>query len=433
MLFKLSLQSILYRRKQYLSLLLVCIFGTAVSLSTLFILNGMMSSLRNKAKIYYGGDYQFLSGKQFTQFQMQLMDTDADSTIEKLYTVFPKGSLITKRFDMDSDKAAFYYEGETIRQRVIKGIDFSKEAKLFDTLNFVEGSYKAMLETENGVLLSEPIAKNLDIHTGDTVVLSLKDINMNTDTIILEVKGIFRDSSLFGMYTSYMNLSTLQTMFKIPESYGNRISITLPEGIKDSLAAQEYYQASLEQIFNMHPMVKDKHVFYDQIPQFEKLTSLLVPLDTNLLDLKIIIEAMRLITFCLILSLAVIIIAGVSCTFRVIIMKRINEIGIYKAIGIHKSDISKMMYYETMLIMAIGFIGGLILCGFMCFVISHFGLSFIPAFDVFLSRGCIVPQFSLFYTVVLFILLCACTVAAVYLAIKKPVQIMPCEALSVTE
>lgn len=142
---------------------------------------------------------------------------------------------------------------------------------------------------------------------------------------------------------------------------------------------------------------------------------------------------MRLITLCLILSLAVIIIAGVSCTFRVIIMKRINEIGIYKAIGIHKSDISKMMYYETMLIMAIGFIGGLILCGFMCFVISHIGLSFIPAFDVFLSRGCIVPQFSLFYTVVLFILLCACTVAAVYLAIKKPVQIMPCEALSVTE
>lgn len=432
MLFKLSFQSILYRRKQYISLLLVCIFGTAISLSTLFIVNGMMTSLKNKAKIYYGGDYHLLSGKKSSKNQMYVMDTDADSTIEKLQKIFPENSVISKRFDMDCTSAAFYYEGETIKQRVIKGVDFEKEAALFETLNFVEGSYKDMPGT-NGVLISEPISKNLGIQIGDTMTLSLKDANYNVDTIVVEVKGIFRDSSLFGMYTSYMNLDSLQKVFKLPENYANRICITLPKNVKDSQKANEKYQAKLEEVLNMHKQVSDKQVYYNKVKGSEEKMSLLVPLDTNLLDLKIIIEAMKLITICMILSLSIIIIAGVSCTFRVIIMKRINEIGIYKAIGIHKFDIIKMMFYETVLIMAIGFAGGLILCGIICLIISKINLSFIPAFDVFLSNGCIIPQFSLLFTGILMILLFTCTMMAVLKAVKKPVQIMPCNALSVTE
>lgn len=432
MLFKLSFQSILYRRKQYVSLLLVCIFGTAISLSTLFIVNGMMTSLRNKAKIYYGGDYQFLSGKKYKLNQMQLMNTDADITIEKLQTVFPKGTLITKRFDMDCDKAALYFNGETIKQRVIKGVNFNLENELFNTLNFIEGSYKDMPGT-NGILISEPIAKNLDIHIGDTMTLSLKDLNYNVDTISLVVKGIFRDSSLFGMYTSYMNLDSLQNIFKIPENYANRICIKLPKNFNDNQKTNTKFQSELEAIFNMHKQVSDKHVYYDKIKTYDEMTHLLVPLDNNLLELKIIIEAMKLITICMILSLSIIIIAGVSCTFRVIIMKRINEIGIYKAIGIHKGDITKIIFYETLLIMSAGFIGGLILCGIICLIISKINLSFIPAFDVFLSNGCIIPQFSLLFTVVLLVLLFTCTIMAVLKAIRKPVQIMPCNALSVTE
>jgi len=432
MLFKLSFQSILYRRKQYISLLLVCIFGTAISLSTLFIVNGMMTSLKNKAKIYYGGDYHLLSGKKSSKNQMYVMDTDADSTIEKLQKIFPENSVISKRFDMDCTSAAFYYEGETIKQRVIKGVDFEKEAALFETLNFVEGSYKDMPGT-NGVLISEPISKNLGIQIGDTMTLSLKDANYNVDTIVVEVKGIFRDSSLFGMYTSYMNLDSLQKVFKLPENYANRICITLPKNVKDSQKANEKYQAKLEEVLNMHKQVSDKQVYYNKVKGSEEKMSLLVPLDTNLLDLKIIIEAMKLITICMILSLSIIIIAGVSCTFRVIIMKRINEIGIYKAIGIHKFDIIKMMFYETVLIMSIGFAGGLILCGIICLIISKINLSFIPAFDVFLSNGCIIPQFSLLFTGILMILLFTCTMMAVLKAVKKPVQIMPCNALSVTE
>ena len=59
-LLKIPYRSLIYRKKQYSSLFLVCMFGVAISLFCIFLTDGMMDSLNSKAKIYYGGDFQFL-------------------------------------------------------------------------------------------------------------------------------------------------------------------------------------------------------------------------------------------------------------------------------------------------------------------------------------------------------------------------------------
>ena len=60
---KLSVRSLLLRWRQYISLFLVCAVGTGVSLFSFFLINGMLASLSMKAEIYYGGNYQFLGGR----------------------------------------------------------------------------------------------------------------------------------------------------------------------------------------------------------------------------------------------------------------------------------------------------------------------------------------------------------------------------------
>ena len=144
---KMGLRSLLYRRKQYTSLFLVCLFGVGISLFCLYSVNGMLSALEDKARIYYGGDLQFHGGNGLTQ---------PLSNVEKLEEFFPEKSVIAERFDFDADWAAFYFEGTDVRQRVIKGVNFEKEKKLFSSFNYIEGSADDMYGT-NGVLLSEPI------------------------------------------------------------------------------------------------------------------------------------------------------------------------------------------------------------------------------------------------------------------------------------
>ena len=103
--FLLAIKSVIYRRKQYFSLILVSFFGVGISLFISFLMKGMFDLLRYKVKIYYGGDLQLLGETA------GLNQTKADDTIEKIRDIFPEDVIFEKRIDFDADYAAFYFEG----------------------------------------------------------------------------------------------------------------------------------------------------------------------------------------------------------------------------------------------------------------------------------------------------------------------------------
>ena len=417
-----GLRSLIYRRKQYLSLFLVCFFGVGVSLFCLYSVNGMLNALEDKARIYYGGDFQFIGGRG--------MDQPVSNT-EMIRPYFPQNAVIAERFDFDADYAAFYFEGTGVRQRVIKGVDFEKEKKLFANFNYVEGSAEGIYNT-NGVLLSEPIAKMLEVHVGDEVTFMLRNSSWQINTVPMIVKGIFRDSSLFGMYTSYMDRKVLSRAYGYNESYCNRICIMLPDG-GPSKKETEAYQKVLSEHFNMYPLVEDKQVYYDNCLYTENQPYALIKLSANLQEVQIIIDAMKAIVAFVIIMLLIIIVTGVSSTFRVIAMKRINEIGIYKAIGMKRMKIYGMLLTETLLLIVAGCIAGYLFSCVLTGVIGLINFSFIPAFDIFLINGKIKGIISLKYFILIFATVVVTTLAAVMFAVKKSVSVTPCQALAVTE
>ena len=419
---KMGLRSLIYRRKQYISLFLVCLFGVGVSLFCLFSVNGMLSALEDKARIYYGGDLQFIGGWG--------MDQPVSNT-ELIKEFFPENSVIAERFDFDADYAAFYYEGTGVRQRVIKGVNFDKEKKLFANFNYVEGSAEDIYDT-NGVLLSEPIAKMLEAHVGDEITFMLRNSGWQINTVTLVVKGIFRDSSLFGMYTSYMDIKLLCNVYGYSTDYCNRICIMLPEG-SPSKKELDLYQARLSEKFNMYHLVEDKNEYYNNCLYTENQPYALIKLSANLQEIQIIIDAMKAIVAFVIIMLLIIIVTGVSSTFRVIAMKRINEIGIYKAIGMKRMKIYAMILTETLLLLIAGCLAGYIFACLLTGIIGLVDFSFIPAFDIFLINGKMKGIISFIYFIGIFALVLVTTLIAVMFAVRKSVSVTPCQALAVTE
>ena len=421
-----SLKSVLYRRKQYLSLILVCFFGVGISLFCLYLIDGMLDALEYKAKIYYGGDLQFIGGSA------GLMMWNQGEVIDQLKEVFPEDVIISQRQDVDAEYAAFYFEGTGVRQRVIKGVDFETEEPLFSSWNFVEGNAKDIKGT-NGVLLSEPIAQMLEVHAGDSITF-LYQIpwygQLNTQELV--VKGIFKDSSLFGMYTSYMDIDLLNTVCQIGVGACNRIVLFFENGSPSEKQIVQY-QHELEKRFTMFELTDDKQKFYDQLWALPMPTYALIKLSANLQDIQILIDAMKLIAAFIIVMLVIIIVAGVSSTFRVIVMKRINEIGIYKAIGMKRLKISGMLLCETGLLVFIGCVLGFMLSLLLTFIAGFINLSFIPAFDIFLTNGVLKAKISVLYFIIVSAAVIVTTMTAVLFAIRKSVKITPCEALAVTE
>lgn len=422
---KMSLRSIVYRRKQYVSMFLVCLFGVGISIFSIFLINGMLSALENKARIYYGGDYQFMGGT----YDYELFDYD--DYIEDLKTVFPKNTIIAPRFDYTDGYAALYFEGVGVRQRMMKGVDFTIEKELFSTLNFRSGSIEGMAGS-NGILLSAAIADILEVSTGDSVTLMIHTKSQGINTVELVVNGIFTDSSLFGMYTSYMDIDCLRDAYRFPENCINRICITLPEGYDaENLAAT--YQTTLEAKYPMYEQVSNKQLFYDHRNDMGFPNYALIKLSANLNDVQILIDAMKFISSFIIIILMLIIIIGVSSTFRVIVIKRINEIGIYKAIGMRYGKIMGMLLTETMLLVISGCLSGLVFSLILCLFAKFINFSFIPAFDIFLKNGVLVPNINIVYFIILAAVIIVTTLCAVYLRIRKSVAVPPCEALAVTE
>ena len=164
---KMGFRSVLYRKKQYLSLFGVCIVGVGFSLFILFLVAGMLDALESKAKNYYGGDLNFIGGT------WSLSIDNIEDVITDLQSCFPEGTVITPRFDFDAEYSSFYFEGVEVRQRVIKGCDFEREKALFSNLNYVEGNADNMADS-TGVLLSMPIAQKLGVHVNDSITFLLK-------------------------------------------------------------------------------------------------------------------------------------------------------------------------------------------------------------------------------------------------------------------
>ena len=424
----LALKTLLFNKKQYVSLFTVCVVGSAVMLAVLFSTDGMLKSIRDKSMIYYGGDLVFRGGRDNTHGI-----PDADGKLASLKALIPQEADFYKRIDYDATTSTILFEGVETRLWQFRGVDFSAERKLLSGLDISSGGIEE-LPGRNGILISEFLADKLSAKVGDqlTVQTTTDDGYMNTGSVILE--GIFCDSSVFGTYTAYMDIRALAAFVDRGDAYINRISIYFPErdfGKKDI----ENLQKDLEGIYNMFPLTDDKDNFRVAIRDWDEADGELyglVPLDANIKDLQFIIDALKAVVGQIILVLLVIICIGMGSTYRIIVMKRTTEIGTFRALGMKHLGVRMVFLTEAFYLLVMGFLAGLVLALLGTWGLSCLNLSFISAFEIFLTKSHLVPSISLMKSFILFLIVVVTTISATLFTIRNVVHISPVGALATT-
>lgn len=422
---KFAANSLISRAKQYKSLFAVCAVGVCVMLSVLMITDGMLRSMNEKARQYYGGDFQILGG-----YHLNHPSSEDEKVLEALSKVVPSSATVSSRYTYDARNESYYFEGQSVRQRVIQGVDFNKEEPLFSKFTFVEGSAQNA-EQGSSVLLSYPIASKLGVHIGDTVTLFISTNEGYKNTIELVVRGIFQDSSIFGMYTSYVDINSLMTALNNQELYTNRICIYYTDRTP-SMSELKRVHSELSEYIEMSPLSENKGDFYDAIKHCDDALYGLIPLDANVSDLHLLVQALHGIVFAIVVMLVIIISVGISSTFRVIVMKRTVESGTFRALGMNPSGLMLMYFTEVLLLLlsgcVLGFIGSLIITH----IASGFNLSFISGFDMFLTGGCLAPVLNPAGVIFLTGIILVTTLGAVLFTLRKLVHISPVGALTAT-
>ncbi len=419
--FVIAIRSLLMRYRQYVSLFFVCMFGVCISVTSLYVSKGMIYSLTDKARIYFGGDAAFMGSPGCSS---GLMSYNINDFFDLLKKDLPEDSIVSGRLTREIIEFSFYFEGTELHLKTMSGVDFYNETNLLSRLDFVSGDLKNISES-NGILISKAVADKMHIACGDSLSYVFKDDSGSVNTADFVVKGIFNDSSVFGIYTCYVDINYMRTIYNSPSGTVNRICFQNinNEQIK---SIHEY----LKNQINMFEYVEDKQIFYDALEASPVPVYNLIPLIANLTEIKIMQKAMTAVITFVVSMLVLIIVAGVGSTYRVFVLRRLNEIGIYMSIGMKKPYIVLTLLFESFVLLVSGCVAGIMFSGVLCSAIHFFDFSFIPAFDIFLTSGLLCPIFDISGTLIVTLCVIIITLSVVLYSVYKSVRVMPCQALA---
>ena len=426
--FSFAVKSLACRAKQYKSLFAVCAVGVCVMLSVLMVTDGMLDSMTEKMRQYYGGDFMILGDN--TDNSMSYLESYGDM-IAALKEILPANAQLSYRYKKDAGDKSLFFEGISVKQRSIQGVVFSDETELFKKFNFVEGGIEET-PSHNGLLLSQPAAEKLGVHIGDDVVLLMKTFYGSQNTVNLVVTGIFQDSSVFGMYTSYIDYQAFKKAMGYIGDFSSfnpidKICVYYPNGTP-SKRELERVQSELEKRFNMIPLSYDKSAWQNY--EVTELVYGLIPLAANVSDLQKLSNALRAIVALVVVMLVAIISVGISSAFRVIVLKRAVEGGTFRALGMKPSGLMALYFAEILLLLlsgtAVGFAASLVIVK----AASAYNLSFISGFDLFLTGGRLAPSLYAGEAAVLVGIIFVTTLGAVLFTLRKLVHISPVGALA---
>lgn len=423
-----AVKSLLNRARQYRSLFAVSAIGVCIMISVLMITDGMLDSMTEKMRQYYGGDFMILGGEKYYDEKYSGYPLEKlQEMIVALKEILSKDTQISARLSKTNGDKSFFFEGIGVKQRTLQGVNFEDERALFQKFTFVEGNADARADGD-GAVISLPVAQKLGVHVGDEVVLFFEEDNLK-NTVSLVVTGIFQDSSVFGMYTSYIDYKALIKLLSINVNLTDKICVYYPRGLPSSGEIRRV-QSELEKRFDMFPLSYNKEDWRNFDRNDDDIIYALIPLEANISDLRKLSSALHAIVALIVAMLVLIISVGISSTFRVIVMKRAVESGTFRALGMKPAGLMLLYFTEVFALLVSGCAIGFALSLVVTKIISGFNLSFVVGFDLFLMGGHLAPSLYIGKVFFLLAVIFVTTLGAVLFTLRKLIHISPVGALS---
>jgi len=364
------------------------VLGTALVLGAVVftLLFGVTASLtktvREKAARYFTGDIVVTKADRKRGLTI---DHEAElwKAIDSSGVSFVAKHRRTVYYDAD---AQLFFNGASLIQRRVAGVDFSVEAPSFGTLDFVAGTAPGPVGNEAGVWISDDSARRLHVKVGDSVILLLTS-GMGKNTVNLTVRGIFADSSLFG-FACYLDIGTLNIALGHPEDAVTELGVTLAPGWNELDAARRLHGA-LGEVVPLAPLLPS----WESVERWAKghrdqpQSYGLLPLTGRLDQINDLIEAIRLVNIILTLVFLVVVSIGVYNTYQMIVFERIKEIGTMRALGLQRPGVVFLFLSEAVMLALVGAGLGLVLGTMVLWSLCQVDFSGNLLAEMFLVKG----------------------------------------------
>ncbi|MBI9098163.1 MAG: ABC transporter permease [Spirochaetaceae bacterium] len=378
-----------YRR--YIFLILAVSFGFAIITTMTSLAAGMYDNVYRAAQQHYGGQL-FVLGfhKQYGHLGLIRDDQAVMDAVRKL-DVQPDRMVKRTLFFADG---ILYFAGNSSRQKNVYGVDWDVEADDFAKLDYSEGG-SANLSDGKGIIISEPVAEQLGARVGDDVVLKVRTKTGQNNTGTFVIKGIFRDESIFGYYKCYVDRRELNNLLAFEEEDYFSLGLYFNNAVDASELSFQLH-SELEKKLPMSSFITRKEEYtFEQGMHWEGIRHFVMTLEIFVSQVSELLTAMNLVSYFLYIMISLIVLVSVSVTYRLIIHERTAEIGTMRSMGFQRGDILGILLGEALLVFAVSLVIGALLSLLVLWIISLFSFSFIPGFEIFMTKGRLLPLFTI--------------------------------------
>jgi len=388
MLFKLGVKYLHRYRRRYGFLLIALVFCFAVVSFITSTKDGMYENVYFAAQSHYAGDIivrgygrNFLHNDEITS----ILETAKLSGINPAHIVFRT---------MSFESGVVFFNGNSVNLKYAIGCEWENEEHLFSKMEF-SSPVNSILD-DDSIILSSPVAEQLGVKTGDSIILEVDNIFRQKNTGRFIVKGIVNDVSIFGYYKAYVSRLTLNRLLLLNDDDCSTIGFFFKNAQVTERNRRILHSALIDK-FTMGPLVNDRDGLERGITgrgSWDHMKLFLLTLPVYLSEVSDLLDAMNIVTYFLYGMMLIIIFASASVTYRLILHERAKEMGVMRSIGFFGGDLRIVLWTEVIILGIISLTAGFLLAFLLNFSASFISFSWFPSFEIFLKGGKLTPLYS---------------------------------------
>ncbi|MDA8426562.1 MAG: FtsX-like permease family protein [Treponema sp.] len=346
------------------------------------LIAGVTSQINIRGARFYGGSVMIL-GYQKNPGLAKI--GDEGPVLKAIENSGVRPEIVARRVLYGNDGVVFF-NGDSVRMRRVIGMDWSVEGPEIRKMEFIAGDPNGMSDP-HGILISDVTAKRTGARVGDQVTLQVTRDGGAIDTGTFIVKAIFREASIFGYYTVYVDRGQLNLLLGRPAGEEDMIGLYL----RDYRQADEVAARVLTAMSALMPVFPPLHNQSEldsarsapyQGFRYGTLTTM-----GFMSEIKTMIDALTLVSYAILALLFVVIVAGIVNLYRVIIYERTKELGTMRAVGMQRAQVRNLILVEAFFLAVCSIAFGLALSLGVLEILSLFRLNAVAGFDIFLDRG----------------------------------------------
>lgn len=412
-------------------------FGVAI----VTLINGFAGSFVENVSENFS---QLLAGHIFVSGRERLPDgrerrliRDDEPILETLSSLDLPVVTYTKRSEFTG---GLLFQGESVRQSVV-GADWEQEEFLRERLVLLEGSFDNMLRRNrdgerNGIILTQEIAERLNVRIDDRVVVRMRTLDGQQNVGEFSVAAISYDPGLFGSLSAYADLDYVNELLLVPQGSYQTLGIFLSNLSQIESSVGRFYAALSDRV-NVFEREQDEDAENPVAQMFEESEDetwegtrfRVYTLNDILSEVDQIVDLLNQTALVILVVLFVIIMVGITNTFRMIMYERVREIGTMRALGMQRERVLGNFLLEALFLALGGVLAGLAVAGLVMLVLGQIYLGLDSPIFILLKNGyftfTVLPSQVLLNTAIV----ASLTIAAAFLPSRKAARMKPVDAL----